>query len=203
MLHDYEESPSRKRNKFAGFAAWGWQARRRIQPESNTMYKVRGTDGKEYGPVPSATLRQWIKEGRANLQTLVQAEGTDAWQPVSILPEFSDLLVVAAPPGLTAASAPAKTSGLAIASLVLGLLGLCSAGITALIGLILGIVALVKIPKEQRPIGRSGPGYCGLVRLRCVSPHPAHSTRGLPARLSKGLSHRPEPSANHPMHQQP
>jgi len=38
-----------------------------------------------------------------------------------------------------------KTSGLAIASLILGILGICSLGILGIIGIILGIVAVIKI----------------------------------------------------------
>ena len=30
------------------------------------MYKILGGDGKEYGPVLADTLRQWVREGRAN-----------------------------------------------------------------------------------------------------------------------------------------
>lgn len=136
------------------------------------MYKVRGTDGKDYGPVTAEVLRQWIKEGRANAQTLVQPEGSEAWQPVSSLPEFTDVAMVPTPasvaPGPATAFAPAappKTSGMAIASLVLGILGLCSAGITSLIGLILGIVALVKIRKSSGQLGGQGLAIAGV----CVS----------------------------------
>ena len=35
------------------------------------MYKIRGGDGKEYGPVSADTLKQWVSEGRANAQTLI------------------------------------------------------------------------------------------------------------------------------------
>src|ERR1700729_1572048 len=52
------------------------------------------------------------------------------------------------PPPLPNA-APPKTSGMAVTSLVLGILGLFTCGITGLPGLIFGIFALVKI-KESR-----------------------------------------------------
>lgn len=45
---------------------------------------------------------------------------------------------------------PARTRGLAIASLVLGLAGLLTCGLTALVGLILGIVALARIGSSRR-----------------------------------------------------
>ena len=42
----------------------------------------------EYGPVSPEQLRQWIAEGRANAQTLVQAEGSADWKPLGQFPEF-------------------------------------------------------------------------------------------------------------------
>jgi uncharacterized membrane protein len=53
------------------------------------MYKIIGADQKEYGPVSADLIRQWIKEGRANAQTMAKFEGTDAWLPLSELPEFA------------------------------------------------------------------------------------------------------------------
>jgi len=54
------------------------------------MYKVIGSDGKEYGPVTAEQLRQWVAEGRANAQTRVQAEGSAEWKPLSVFPELCD-----------------------------------------------------------------------------------------------------------------
>ena len=53
------------------------------------MYKIIGADQKEYGPVSADLIRQWIKEGRANAQTVAKFEGTDAWLPLSDFPEFA------------------------------------------------------------------------------------------------------------------
>lgn len=53
------------------------------------MYRIIGADQQEYGPVSSEGLRQWIADGRANSQTLVQREGETGWQPLGSLPEFA------------------------------------------------------------------------------------------------------------------
>jgi len=53
------------------------------------MYKIIGADQKEYGPVTADLIRQWIKEGRANAQTVAQAEGSDAWICLGNIPEFA------------------------------------------------------------------------------------------------------------------
>lgn len=64
------------------------------------MYKILGGDGNEYGPVSADTLRQWVREGRANALTQVKAEGSANWQPLSSYPEL------AAPPAVQVGAPP-------------------------------------------------------------------------------------------------
>src|SRR5881397_4170961 len=56
------------------------------------MFKIIGSDGKEYGPVSADVLRQWIAERRAGAQTHVQAEGSVGWKTLSEFPEFAAAL---------------------------------------------------------------------------------------------------------------
>src|ERR1017187_1952510 len=114
-------------------------------------YTLIGGDQKQYGPVTEEQLRQWILDGRLNPQSQAKAESDAEWRPLSAFPEFAGSLAPrsaasgAAPPSPPAAPPmPANTNGLAVTSLVLGILGLFTCGITALFGLILGIMALVK-----------------------------------------------------------
>lgn len=100
------------------------------------MYKIRGGDGNEYGPVTADALRQWIAERRANAETLVQREGTTMWQVLGSLPEFADVFGAAGAaagtgggPGLTpgvgadqGAQGLAKPAGWALT--VVGILGI-------------------------------------------------------------------------------
>ena len=79
------------------------------------MYKIIGGDGKEYGPVTTEQLRQWLREGRANAHTKVQAEGSTEWKPVSAFPEFTDL---AAPPSPPVAVNPTNVGELDIGSCI-------------------------------------------------------------------------------------
>jgi len=133
------------------------------------MYHILGADGKEYGPVTGDVLRQWISQGRATPQTKVKLEGGADWQTLASVPEFEPDF--AAGPGaapaapLAAAPAEAKTSGLAITSLVLGILGLFTCGVTSLVGLILGITALVKVNRSGGRLSGSGLAIAGI----CVS----------------------------------
>jgi hypothetical protein len=138
------------------------------------MYKVRGIDQKEYGPVNIEQLKSWIAQGRVQEQTLAQgAEGED-WNPLSAYPEFSEALAAApaaatpgpirpAPLPTAPAGPPPKTSGMAITSLILGVLGCL--GITAIAGLILGIMSLVRIKNSQGRLGGQGLAIAGI----CVS----------------------------------
>lgn len=129
------------------------------------MYKLIGADQKEYGPVSEEQMRQWIAQGRINSQTKVRSETGSDWQAIGTLPEFASAFpsATAAPPPLPSTPAPSKTSGLAISSLVCGVLGFC--GITAIAGLILGIIALRKINRSQGRLTGQGLAIAGI----CVS----------------------------------
>ena len=135
------------------------------------MYKIMGSDGKEYGPVSADVLRQWIADRRAGAQTRVQADGSADWKMLSEFAEFSlalDVPPAALPPplppvGVAASSASTKTrtSGLAIASLVLGIVGFC--GVTAIVGLTLGIIARVQISRSSGRLKGGGLAIAGIV----------------------------------------
>lgn len=134
------------------------------------MYKIIGADQKEYGPVSADQLRQWVAQGRAGRQTRVQAEGATDWKPLSEFADFADAFNAASTPAMPPPlSAPppvaAKTSGMAITSLVLGVLGVISCGLTSLVGLVLGIVALKNINRSQGQLSGSGLAIAGI----CVS----------------------------------
>src|SRR4051812_4800485 len=138
------------------------------------MYKVQGSDGKEYGPVGAEVLRQWMAERRLTGQTLVQPVGATDWRPISSFPELATPVsgtsaVPGAPmPARPTASFPAaapQTSGLAVASLVLGILGFISCGISSIVGIILGCVALSQIKKSGGQLKGEGLAIAGL----CIS----------------------------------
>jgi len=127
-------------------------------------YIIIGGDQKEYGPIPEAQLLQWIADGRANAQSRAKAEGMAEWKPLADFPEFADALKISSPPPLPAntPTVTPKTSGMAITSLVLGILGLFC-GITALVGLILGIVAMVKVKNSGGKLRGHGIALAGTI----------------------------------------
>jgi hypothetical protein len=69
-------------------------------------YIIIGGDGKEYGPITSADIRQWLAEGRLNAQSLAKAESDAEFRPLEKFPEFADAVASRAP----AISAPLSAS---------------------------------------------------------------------------------------------
>lgn len=86
------------------------------------MYKIVGADGRQYGPVNAAQLREWIMAGRANAQTMAQIEGSAEWKPLGSFPDFADLKAGAGIPPVAQAYDPRKSK------LVAGLLGIFLGG---------------------------------------------------------------------------
>ena len=64
------------------------------------MYKIKGADQKEYGPVSADQIRQWFKENRLNRFSLVESAETPGWRPLELVPEFNDLFPAAVPPAV-------------------------------------------------------------------------------------------------------
>jgi prepilin-type processing-associated H-X9-DG protein len=130
-------------------------------------YTIIGSDGKQYGSVTEEQLRKWIADGRVNAQTRTQIEGASGWKSLSDFPEFAGALAGSAPPPLplpaSTPAVPAKTSSLAVTSLVLGILGLFTCGITALIGLVFGIIALVKVSDSRGALRGFGVALAGII----------------------------------------
>src|SRR6185436_18650740 len=105
------------------------------------MYKIIGADGKEYGPISSEQLRQWLAEGRANAQTKVLPEGTTEWRTIGELPEFASTLPRPGAPGampvMQPVGVPAGDAAQRVGGPAIGLI------VTAILGFLLNVVALV------------------------------------------------------------
>ena len=69
-------------------------------------YLIIGGDGKEYGPVTDADVRQWITEGRLAASSLAKAESDAEFRPLANFPEFAGAFAGNAP----APIAPLKSS---------------------------------------------------------------------------------------------
>src|SRR5580693_3326356 len=136
------------------------------------MYKIIGTDGKQYGPIGAEQIRRWLAENRVNAQTLAQADGVQEWKPLISFPEFAsefkNMPPIAPPVDASRASSkiPAGICGILLGSLGIHkfILGYTGAGlimlmstlltcglagiVTHVIGLVEGIIYLAKSDEE-------------------------------------------------------
>jgi TM2 domain-containing membrane protein YozV len=139
------------------------------------MYKIIGTDGKQYGPIGADEIRRWLAENRVNAQTLVQIEGSSEWKPLGAFSEFFSATGIApptiAPPQQSVATRASDKIAAGICGILLGglgihkfILGYTGAGVIMLlitiltcgvagvvvhlIGLIEGIIYLTKSDEE-------------------------------------------------------
>jgi hypothetical protein len=139
------------------------------------MYRIIGADGRDYGPVGADELRQWIAEGRANAQSQVLVEGTLEWRALGTFPEFAaDLASTASrtpaafPVTTMGSGASAKTNGMAIAGLVLGIMSIpsfccCCLNLPcAILGLIFSCIGLSQINRNPMQGGR-GLAIAGII----------------------------------------
>jgi len=122
------------------------------------MFKILGGDGKEYGPVSTDTVREWILQGRASAVTPVRHAEAAEWQTLSAFPELAVLLPAAALP----INVTIPTSHLAIWSLVLGVLGFFCL-ITGPVGVVLGFMARARIKQSEGRLGGGGLALGGIV----------------------------------------
>ena len=140
------------------------------------MYRIIGADGRDYGPIPAETLRQWIAEGRANAETRTRTEASTDWRPLRMFPEFSLLFGSSAfpPPPITPAGPPAigsrrRNNSNAVAGLVLGIvswtIGLCCCyGLPfSALGLIFSLIGLSQINQEPERYDGHGLAMAGIV----------------------------------------
>jgi hypothetical protein len=68
------------------------------------MYRIVGSDQNQYGPATVAQIHEWLRDGRANGQSLVFQEGWAEWKPLASIPELAAGLKMASIPPLTSAT---------------------------------------------------------------------------------------------------
>ena len=132
------------------------------------MYRIIGTDGRQYGPVSLEQMRRWIAEGRVDGNTQVLVEGAKGWSLAGLLPEFATFFATTTPPPIRAPARPLPTSGFATAGLVCGIMAwvfcCCCGGFPFnLFGLIFSLVGLSQTGRHPESYKGRGEAIAGLV----------------------------------------
>lgn len=133
------------------------------------MYKIIGGDGKEYGPVATEQLRQWLAQGRVNGQTKIRPEGANEWQSLSSMAEFAG--TCAPPPVLPPPRGGDSISKLipyrnvpALAGYYCGVFSLIPflGIILGLVGFVLGIIGL-RVARQNPAAGGKVHAWVGII----------------------------------------
>ena len=125
-------------------------------------YEIIGADNRAHGPENAEAIFRWIREGRASHRTMARRTGEESWRPLSTFPEWTGpLRGQPLPPGQ-----PPPASGMAVASLVLGIVSL----VFFPLGLVLGVPAVIcghagwgAIHAEPELVGGKGMVVAGLI----------------------------------------
>lgn len=122
-----------------------------------------GRNGTQLGTFTVEQLKDGLASGQFQTGDLAWCEGMSDWKPIHEV-----LAQVAAPPPVPQVpvsampALPPKTSGLAVASLVLGIMTLFCSVFTGIPALITGIMALKRIGKSNGTLGGRGLAIGGL-----------------------------------------
>jgi hypothetical protein len=111
------------------------------------MFKILGADGKEYGPVTVDQIKQWIKDGRANHETMAEKMGEIGWKPLAQYADFASQFATqppvmpSGPAGAAAVNGPAADARARALSLVNGpAIALIA---TAILGMVMNGIGIV------------------------------------------------------------
>lgn len=131
------------------------------------MYKIVGTDGRQYGPITAEQVRQWIAESRIENRTPVFPDGAKDWTFIGLLPEFAACFQTT-PPTITPAWQQRGSNTLATFGLICGILSwvlcCCCYGFPCnLLGLVFSLIALAQINNHPKRYDGRGTAIAGLV----------------------------------------
>jgi len=134
----------------------------------SAIFKIIGEDGKKYGPVSGAQLRQWIAERRVESRTPVFVDGAKDWTFVGLLPEFTGLFPGSAPSTISPPVQPRRTSSFATTGMICGILAwvpfCCCWGFPfSLLGLVFSLIGLSQINRHPEIYEGRGQAIAGLI----------------------------------------
>ncbi len=138
------------------------------------MYKIIGADGRQYGPVSAAQIKQWIAEGRVESRTPVFTDGGVDWIFAGLLPEFASCFPGTVPPAVAplkpgfAAGRLTVTNSFATTGMICGILAwvmfCCCCGFPFnFLGLVFSLIGLSQINRHPELYEGRAQAIAGLV----------------------------------------
>lgn len=130
-------------------------------PTAAWFYHVRG---QQFGPASASELRELLSGGELGPGDMVWREGMESWAAIQDVPELRPRTAIAS--GAGAFDGVPSTSGLAVASLVLGIISLvipCVGIVTGLLATIFGGISLGQISRSRGRLAGRGMAITGLV----------------------------------------
>lgn len=124
-----------------------------------------GTQGNQQGPVAETTLREMVASGHVTADTLVWSNGMPEWIPLYACMELAQPAAYEQPHyGMSVA----PTSGLAIASMICGIVGVLMCmfyipGVPGLAAVICGHMGMNQIKRAVIPMAGNGMCLTGLI----------------------------------------
>jgi hypothetical protein len=127
-----------------------------------------GSPAGQSGPVEDREMQALIASGGVGPETLVWRDGMQDWVPLRTMPELVGAGVTPYPPAYGGAGyyPPVTNSGLAIASMVCGIVGYVTCYFVGILGIpavICGHMALSQIQNSAVPMSGRGMAIAGLV----------------------------------------
>jgi hypothetical protein len=118
------------------------------------MYKIKGADQKEYGPVTADQIRQWIRENRLNRASMAESVDNPGWKTLGEFPEFADAFPAAAVPGSGQfqSSVPPGGSTAVVADPIAAAAQLKAPAIVLIVFAVLGMLLGIGTPFTKKPM---------------------------------------------------
>ncbi len=135
---------------------------------NESTYTIVGSDGRQYGPVTAAEIRDWLRQARVDSRTPVFVAGSVDWTFVGLLPEFTAYFP-GNPPVITApkfvAVATSSTNQMAMWGFILSLVAwfTCCCFPVSLAALTFSIIGLTQVNASNDGQTGRGMAIAGIV----------------------------------------
>jgi len=128
-------------------------------------------NGQQLGVMSDAQIRQGLNDGTVQTTDILWTDGMTDWKPVSEVfkgqaasPAIPTIPVMTRPVSvLPMSTATPPATGLAITSLVMGILGFATCGLTSIVAIVCGHIAKSRIKSSSGTMGGSGMALTGLI----------------------------------------